>query len=59
MVKTKITETTEKFDEDGKLVERIVREETTEDDESVYVPYTTTTTSGFPKEVYCNETVGE
>lgn len=32
MVKTKITETTEKYDKDGKLVEKITREETTEDD---------------------------
>ena len=34
MVKTKIIETTEKYDKDGKLVEKITREETTEDDES-------------------------
>ena len=33
MVKTKIIETTEKYDKDGKLVEKIVREETSEDDE--------------------------
>ncbi len=33
MVKTKIIETTEKYDKDGKLVERITREETSEDDE--------------------------
>ena len=32
MVKTKITETTEKYDKDGKLVEKIIREETSEDD---------------------------
>lgn len=32
MVKTKITETTEKYDKDGKLVEKITREETSEDD---------------------------
>lgn len=32
MVKTKIIETTEKYDKDGKLVERITREETSEDD---------------------------
>jgi hypothetical protein len=31
MIKTKITETTEKFDKDGKLIERITREEETED----------------------------
>lgn len=32
MIKTKISETTEKYDKDGKLVERITREETIEDD---------------------------
>ena len=32
MVKTKIIETTEKYDKDGKLFEKIVREETSEDD---------------------------
>lgn len=32
MVKIKIIETTEKYDKDGKLVEKITREETTEDD---------------------------
>lgn len=32
MVKTKIVETTEKYDENGNLVEKITREETTEDD---------------------------
>lgn len=37
MVKTTITETTEKYDENGKLVEKIIREETTEDD-TVYRP---------------------
>lgn len=33
MIKTKIIETTEKYDKDGKLVEKITREETSEDDE--------------------------
>lgn len=37
MVKTKIIETTEKFDKDGNMVERITREETTDDD-TVYNP---------------------
>ena len=37
MVKTKIVETTEKYDKDGKLVEKITREEITEDDTN-YVP---------------------
>lgn len=32
MVKTKIIETTEKYDKDGKLVEKITREETSKDD---------------------------
>lgn len=32
MVKTKIVETTERYDENGKLVEKIVKEETSEDD---------------------------
>lgn len=32
MVKSKIIETIEKYDKDGKLVEKITREETTEDD---------------------------
>lgn len=31
MVKTTIIETTEKYDENGKLLEKITREETTED----------------------------
>lgn len=34
MIKTKIIETTEKYDKDGKLVEKITREETSEDDET-------------------------
>lgn len=33
MIKTKIIETTEKYDKDGKLVGKITRDETTEDDE--------------------------
>lgn len=32
MVKTKIIETTKKYDKDGKLVEKIVRKEKTKDD---------------------------
>ena len=36
MIKTKIVETTEKYDKDGNLVEKITREETTEDDETRY-----------------------
>lgn len=37
MVKTKITETTERYDENGRMVERIVREEVSEDD-TLYYP---------------------
>lgn len=63
MVKTKIVETTEKYDKDGKLVEKVTREETTEDDSvyngwtvpnytpekgnAVINPYYTTATSGY------------
>ena len=57
MVKTKIVKTTEKYDKDGKLVEKTTREETTEDDTvytsstpwygtgKIYDPYCTTTAS--------------
>lgn len=34
MSKTTIVETTERFDENGKLIERVVREETTENAET-------------------------
>lgn len=37
MVKTTIKETTEKFDKDGNLIEKVTREETSEDD-SDYTP---------------------
>lgn len=43
MVKTKVVETTEKYDSDGRLVEKVVREETSEDDNSTYPVYPTTT----------------
>lgn len=36
MIKTIITETTLKYDKDGNLVEKIIREEKTEDDETRY-----------------------
>lgn len=39
MVKTKIIETTEKYDKDGKLVEKITREETSEDDATYTASY--------------------
>ena len=41
MIKTHIVETTEKYNTEGKLIEKITREETTEDDETRY-PVTTT-----------------
>lgn len=37
MVRTKIIETTEKFDKDGNLIERVTREETSDDD-TIYYP---------------------
>lgn len=42
MVKTKIVETTEKYDDNGKLVEKVTREETREDDtvcSPQYIPH--------------------
>lgn len=47
MVKTKILETTEKHDENGKLVEKITREETSEDN-TVYYPSYTAPVSPLP-----------
>ncbi len=41
MVKTTIKETTEKYDKDGKLLEKITREETTEDDSDYSPTYIT------------------
>ena len=41
MIKTTIKETTEKYDKDGKLLEKITREETTEDDSDYSPKYTT------------------
>ena len=35
MIKRTVKETTEKYDKDGKLVERIIREETETDDEKI------------------------
>lgn len=55
MVKTKIVETTEKYDENGKLVEKIIREETTEDD-AVYHPSYTTPVTPLP---YINPDTGK
>lgn len=42
MIKTIITETTLKYDKDGNIVEKIIREEKTEDDETRYPGITTT-----------------
>lgn len=62
MVKTKVIETTEKYDKDGKLVERITREETTEDDETrfpvtplPYEPYNPNPV-WYKNELYCTVT---
>ncbi len=52
MIKTKSIETTEKFDKDGNLTERIIRERTTEDDETRYPQYDTWLTH-TPLEVTC------
>lgn len=57
MIKTKIIETTEKYDEDGKLVEKITREETTEDNEERYPSITTTPLTvpyNYGPVTYCN-----
>lgn len=48
MTKTKIVETTEKYDENGKLVEKITREETTEDNRVYYPQYTVPVTTTTP-----------
>ena len=59
MIKTKIVETTEKYDKDGKLVEKITREETTEDDETRYptnpLPYNPNPV-WYKNEPYCTVT---
>ena len=48
MIKTKIVETTEKYDKDGTLIEKITREETTEDDEARYPVVTLATNPNTP-----------
>lgn len=57
MIKTKIVETTEKYDKDGTLIEKITREETTEDDETRYSVVTPVTNPNTPnpwwQEPYC------
>lgn len=40
MIKSKVVETIEKYDENGKMYEKVIREETTEDDETRYPEYT-------------------
>lgn len=67
MTKIKIEETTEKYDENGKLVEKITREETIEDDTIYYPKYRNPwmpnipniiqpNKSGNPWEPYCTVT---
>ena len=69
MIKTHTVETTEKYDTEGKLIEKITREETTEDDETrfpttippvITMPYVyhpiSTTPCTIPKEVTCTTT---
>ncbi len=62
MIKTKIIETTEKYDKDGKLVEKITREETTEDDETKQIntimPLSSKWTCGILEQSYKKETNG-
>ncbi len=54
MIKTKIIETTEKYDKDGKLVEKITREETSEDDETrSYGTLGTSLTQVMPNIIPC------
>lgn len=55
MINTKIKETIEKYDKDGNLVERIIREETTEDDETRYPAFHTTEPWLKPCEPTCGE----
>ena len=57
MIKTTIKETTEKYDKDGKLLEKTTREETTEDDSDYSPKYIThnyaTLTPGGGGTGYC------
>ena len=39
MIKTTVTETIEKYDKDGNLIEKTTKTETTEDDETRYPVY--------------------
>lgn len=62
MIKRTIKEITEKYDKDGKLIEKITREETETDDETSYPLQSPTYpsypwgTNGTPNITYCNET---
>ena len=62
MITTKIVETTEKYDKDGNLVEKITREETTEDDKARYpvtpLPYEPYNPNSvwYKNELYCTVT---
>ena len=66
MVKTKNVETTETYDKDGNLIEKVTREETTEDD-TVYTPtypqtpWVTPTSTGWWNNPTCvtTSTTGE
>lgn len=51
MVKTTITETTEKFDENGKLVERVIRTEESDDDTIYYPNWNTTPLPSSPSTI--------
>ncbi len=53
MVKTKVIEITEKYDKDGKLVEKVTREENTEDD----TDYTDKGNLSFNKELFSHDDI--
>lgn len=55
MIRITITETTEKYDKDGKLVEKITREETTEDDETRFPVITSPYEPYNPNQVWWNQ----
>lgn len=59
MIKTTITETTERYDNEGRLVEKIIREEVSEDDETrypYYSPYIIPKPAGGSWEPNCSAT---
>ena len=53
MIKTTSIETIERYDKDGKLIEKIVRRETTEDDESRPLATETHTHTYTPNDNIC------